>query len=117
MRTHFIYLSFFTLFCMPLLAQKAASSPSEIVSLIAQIKDAHPQDKRILMNKLKLKLRAMNEETRLRTMKELRRTYTQETEVKPHLQHKSHVQQPSSIIKPSVQPSRNMHTAPRKGQK
>jgi hypothetical protein len=47
-----------------------------ISSLIEQIKSAKVDDKRVLMNQLKLQLREMNKESRQKAMRELKKSFS-----------------------------------------
>ena len=53
---------------------KETPTPS-ITTLVEEIKTAKAEDKRELMNQLKIKLRAMNQEKRQETMRELKQSF------------------------------------------
>lgn len=57
----------------------------KISKLISKIKAAKVEDRRILMNQLKVQLREMNKESRQNAMKELKESFTS----KGHAQHKN----------------------------
>ena len=50
-------------------------SEPTIATLISQIKEAKPDNRRVLMNQLKVKLREMNKESRQKTMRELKKSF------------------------------------------
>ncbi len=47
-----------------------------IATLISQIKEAKSDDRRVLMNQLKVKLREMNKESRQKTIRELKKSFS-----------------------------------------
>ncbi|CAA6803021.1 MAG: Unknown protein [uncultured Sulfurovum sp.] len=55
----------------PFIADKSIS----ITTLITQVKEAKAEDKRSLMNQLKVQLRAMNEKTRQEAMQNLKQSF------------------------------------------
>ena len=71
-----------------------------ISSLIEQIKSAKVDDKRVLMNQLKLQLREMNKESRQKAMRELKKSFSgkkQHTQKQyKQVEHKNLHQQQSS---------------------
>ena len=64
----------FILFSLSLFAQEPA-----LATLISQIREAKVEDRRVLMNQLKVKLREMNKESRQRTMRELKHSFSKES--------------------------------------
>jgi Skp family chaperone for outer membrane proteins len=76
---YILYTIFLLLFSSALYAEGATSikQPS-IKSLIEQVKSAKVQDRRILMNQLKLQLRKMNKESRHSAMVELKKSFSKE---------------------------------------
>jgi len=75
MQKLFIYLSLIIFGSTALLAAEMPTKPSEIETLISEIKGANSPDRRVLMNQLKVKLRTMNQETRRKTMMNLRKSF------------------------------------------
>jgi len=75
MQTLFI---FFTLICFwtnTLFADEVPKKTVKVEILINNIKNARPEDRRAMMNKLKLKLRTMNQESRTKAMMNLRKSF------------------------------------------
>jgi hypothetical protein len=70
MRKYITIYLFFTLFSLDILAEENRDIP--IKTLIEKIKHAKVQDKRVLINQLKLRLRKMNENSRKKTITELK---------------------------------------------
>ncbi len=54
-------------------------SEPTIATLISQIKEAKSDNRRVLMNQLKVKLREMNKESRQKTMRELKKSFSKES--------------------------------------
>ncbi len=69
---------FFVLTNSPLNAQENITKQNSIKTLIQKVKKAPPSQRRVLMNKLKIELRAMNQETRKQTMIELRNSFNKQ---------------------------------------
>ncbi len=75
MQKLFIYLSLIIFGSSVLLSNEMQTKPSEIDTLISEIKSAKSPDRRVLMNRLKVKLRTMNQETRRKTMMSLKKSF------------------------------------------
>ncbi len=75
MQKLFIFLSLIIFSSSALLAEDIPTQPSNIETLISDIKSAKSSDRRVLMNQLKVQLRAMNQETRSKTMMSLRKSF------------------------------------------
>ena len=70
-----LILSFFIL-TLQIDAQEKTDLTEEINLLISQIKNSSSNDRRIAMNKLKIKLRQMNKESRKKIMLDLQKSFT-----------------------------------------
>jgi hypothetical protein len=68
----FIFLSTTMLFAVD---STAVDSGSNISTLVEQIKSAKTEDRRALINQLKIKLRGLNQDIRQKTMMELRSSF------------------------------------------
>ena len=69
----------------------AQSSNVSIKSLVEQIKRAKPEDRRILINQLKIQLRKVNREKRKKSMLELKRSLNSKRESgNMHYQRRDH---------------------------
>ena len=77
----------FILFSLPLFAQEPIEQSIEkkitveepaITTLVLQIKEAKVEDRRVLMNQLKVRLRKMNKESRQKAMKELKNSFSKD---------------------------------------
>ncbi|NOZ90742.1 MAG: hypothetical protein GXO60_05615 [Epsilonproteobacteria bacterium] len=75
MRKYMIIYLFFVLFSFTLFAEDNAEV--SIKALIERIKEAGVEDKRVLINQLKLELRKMNKESRKKTVMELKNSLNQ----------------------------------------
>jgi len=75
MRKSVVVYLFFSLFSFSIFAED--SRDISIKVLIEKIKEADVEDKRVLMNQLKLKLRKMNKESRKKTVMELKHSLNQ----------------------------------------
>ena len=75
MQTLFIFFTIITFWATTLFASDILTKPSEVEVLLTQVKKAQPEEKRELMNQLKLKLRAMNQESRTRAMMDLQKSF------------------------------------------
>ncbi len=75
MQTLFIFLSLICFWTNALLADTISKEPIKVETLVSEIKNATPENKRILMNQLKLKLRAMNQQSRAKAMMSLRKSF------------------------------------------
>lgn len=84
MQKLFIYLSLIIFGSSALLAKDLPNQPSNIDALISDIKSAKSSDRRVLMNQLKVQLRAMNQETRSKTMMSLRKSFGKNGSNKMH---------------------------------
>ena len=75
----YFFISLFILFfsSQTLFAEEAQRPSTDIQKLVAQIKNAPPSQKRVLMNELKIKLRKMNEKTRKEVMSNLKSSFAQ----------------------------------------
>ena len=75
--------------------------PPSISTLIKQVKTAKVEDRRVLMNQLKVQLREMNKESRQKAMRELKKSFSQkghqhQTQHKQNKEHKNLHQQQST---------------------
>ena len=75
MKTLFKYISFACLSAIMLFAETESVTQTKISVLVDKIKSAKPEDKRALINELKIELRTMNKETRQKTMMELKNSF------------------------------------------
>lgn len=85
---------------LSLYASKNTQKPLTITKLIQKIKKAPSEDRRILMNQLKITLRKTNAKTRQKVMKELQRSFAS--------QKRTQSMQPSSQISSTVSPIQGM---------
>ena len=75
MQTLFIFFSLICFWTNTLFANEVPKKPIKVEILINEIKNAKPEDRRALMNQLKLKLRAMNQGSRAKAMMRLRKSF------------------------------------------
>jgi len=75
MKTLFIFFSLVCFWANTLFADEIPKEPIKIEVLITQIKSAKPEDRRTLINQLKLDLRAMNQGSRQKAMMNLRKSF------------------------------------------
>ncbi len=83
MRHLVIFLFLMFLFFTETSAQEKSNHTLATQKLIAQIKSSPPSKRRVLMNKLKLELRKMNQETREKVMMDLKKSFTKNGTSKP----------------------------------
>lgn len=94
MKTLLRYLSLALFTATLLSADTTETNPTGITELVSKIKSAKPEDKRVLINQLKVKLRVMNKETRKQTMMHLRKSFTKKGMHQPnHTRHPHMMQQ------------------------
>lgn len=95
-RYAFLYI-IYLLFYSSLYAEESQSS---VQNLIQRVKNAKVDDRRKLMNQLKIELRKMNKESRRSAMLELKKSFSKEHHVKnlhkQHSKYKSTLEQPST---------------------
>lgn len=75
MHYFFVPILILFLFTYTLYAQQDSKQASDIQKLVLKIKKAPATEKRVLINELKLKLREANEDTRAKTMENLKNTF------------------------------------------
>ncbi len=75
MQTLFIFFSLICFWTNALFADEIPKEPIKVEMLITEIKSAKPEERRTLMNQLKVKLRAMNRESRAKAMMDLRNSF------------------------------------------
>lgn len=75
MQTLFIFFSLVYFWANTLFADEIPKEPIKVEVLITQIKSAKPEDRRTLMNQLKLQLRATNQGSRAKAMMNLRKSF------------------------------------------
>jgi hypothetical protein len=63
---------------VPVTAEGRTREDTMLKSLIEQVKSAEVKDRRVLMNQLKIKLRAMNQESRHKAMVELKKSFVKD---------------------------------------
>jgi hypothetical protein len=70
------------LFYLPVYAEEVLPTVPEptLQELIAQVKEAPNEQKRVLMNTLKIRLKSMNKESRQKTMIELKKSFSKQGE-------------------------------------
>lgn len=66
---------YFLLFSIPIYATENKQTTPAITQLIQKIKHSSPQNRRLLINQLKVALREMNQETRKKVMKDLQKSF------------------------------------------
>ena len=72
----FFYLPLYASESIPSIVTSTTETPTSVDVLITQVKNAPDDQKRVLMNQLKIQLRKMNKESRIKTMKELRKSFS-----------------------------------------
>ncbi len=75
MKHFIIFIASFFLFIIQVDAKEKAEQTQSIKTLIKQIKNSSSDDRRVAMNKLKIKLRTMNKETRKKVMLDLQKSF------------------------------------------
>jgi uncharacterized membrane protein len=77
MKYFIIFISSFFLLIVQVDAKEKVDQTQSIEALIKQIKNSSSDDRRVAMNKLKIKLRTMNKETRKKVMLDLQNSFAQ----------------------------------------
>jgi len=75
MKYFIIFISSFFLLIVHIHAKEKTDQTQSIKTLIKQIKNSSSDDRRVAMNKLKIKLRTMNKETRKKVMLDLQKSF------------------------------------------
>lgn len=123
MQTLFIFLSLMYFWANTLFASEIPTEPVKVEVLITEIKSAKPQDKRALMNQLKLQLRAMNQGSRQKAMMSLRQSFrkdgAQGQAQKPHggMKHQEKTSKPQHSGQRGGGAHKGMQQGQQKGQK
>jgi len=87
---HFIILiSSFFLLIVQIDAKEKTDQTQSIKTLVKQIKNSSSDDRRVAMNKLKIKLRTMNKETRKKVMLDLQKSFAAHNTGKQRASNKS----------------------------
>ena len=80
-------LIFILFFFTNLYAEELPKTPS-VSTLIEQVKSAKVENRRVLMNQLKVQLRKMNQESRHKVMRELKHSFSSKKEHSSNAQHR-----------------------------
>lgn len=75
MKNFIILISSFFLLIVEIDAKEKTDQIQSIKTLVKQIKNSSSDDRRVAMNKLKIKLRTMNKETRKKVMLDLQKSF------------------------------------------
>ena len=89
MKYFIIFISSFFLLIIQVDAKEKADQTQSIETLIKQIKNSSSDDRRVAMNKLKIKLRTMNKETRKKVMLDLQNSFSKNNAGKQRAYNKS----------------------------
>jgi len=100
MKHFIIFISFFFLLIIQVDAKENIDQTQSIKTLIKQIKNSSSDDRRVAMNKLKIKLRKMNKETRKKVMLDLQNSFAKNSTGKQIAPHKSGI---TNSSQPSMQ--------------
>jgi len=76
----------------PVIVAEQTTEATMLKGLINQVKKAEIKDRRVLMNKLKIQLRAMNKESRHKAMVELKKSFAKSEGHTAQHKHKNHQQ-------------------------
>lgn len=110
-------MNYFKIFLICLLTLSLDAGEVEVKSidiLVQEIKNAKPENKRVLINQLKQQLRKKNQATRLGVMNNLRKSFKDDKRLNTQKQHRTSRKNSSSSIpqdkrtrQPSHKPERN----------
>ncbi len=116
MQTLFIFFSLMYFWTNALFANEIPKESIDTETLITEIKNAKPENRRVLMNQLKLELRAMNQENRAKTMMRLRKSFAKGSHQENGQKHQGGMMRQEKCNTPQHTPHRNIHKGMQKGQ-
>ncbi len=116
MQILFIIFSLLCFWTNTLFSDTIAKEPIKVELLIKQIKSAKPQERRVLMNHLKLRLRTMNQGSRAKAMMRLRKSFAKGYHQGIGQQHKGSMMRQEKVNTPQHTPQRNTHKGMQQGQ-
>jgi len=105
-----IFITFFLFFSLSIYATETTQDTS-INTLIKKIKQSSSEDRHVLINKLKVILRKMNQETRKKVMQDLQRSFVAQKVMKSTQKTSKASSNPNSALRSTQQSSMQQRSA------